>query len=146
MRTSNLRTHYTSSLSLHPDQFWNPPSLLPWGYSNHSIKLIKHPYLVPRFRISGAIPPLTNLFTEQYLIKHRDFYLVYRNSHQIPKMANKTFCCFIKLILLRLAAFHLLCNKELFKFQAESRLTFLTITIFSCPTYIRKKKPDVVHY
>jgi hypothetical protein len=45
----------------------HPASLAP-GYSNHSIKLIKHPYLVPRFRMCGALPPLTNLFTKQYLI------------------------------------------------------------------------------
>jgi hypothetical protein len=54
-----------------PDRFWGPPSLLfngHWGalpcvYFGRDLKLTIHLHLVPRLRISGAIPSLPQKFS-----------------------------------------------------------------------------------
>jgi hypothetical protein len=41
-----------------PSVQWVPPGLFPWGLNFRGVKLTTHLNLVPRLRMSGAIPPL----------------------------------------------------------------------------------------
>ena len=46
-----------------PDLLWGPSSLLfAWGKNVRGVSLTSHLHLVPKFRLSGAVPPLVYSF------------------------------------------------------------------------------------
>jgi len=89
-----------------PDQLWCSPSLLSNGYrglfprgkSGRGPKLTTHLHPVPKLRMRGAIPPLSNTssWCGSQLKKHRDnftFFAFYNINH--PKFGMSTWVRFL---------------------------------------------------
>jgi hypothetical protein len=67
----NFSLHPASRPALEPDGY---QGLVPWRQSGRGVKLTTHLHLVPRSRIHGAIPPLSNTSSWRGAqLKHRDF-------------------------------------------------------------------------